>query len=368
MQGDSAALLQSGDNPTNDVVEIRGRLYSRSSYHLRNIDLEEGKYLQHYPMLNGPVRKMNQCLRRKIGDLANWHISVSSTPADRIDCQRFDLDRITPAEARRSLVIAAPRHEIAHHLWKLVSVKDHLSKPDARVLCFGAGNGLECRIITAMNPTAQVIGTDFIIHANVFHTKMKEVPHTKLSREFGSGSFDLVYSNHTLEHIYGDVGLVLSNVYEVLRPGGCFLSALPCEASSSNPVKDRLPELIRKNSPFGYSDIDPGHPWKTDVFDIYDKLTDAGFREIRFFYLAGSYLENIAAVAAKIAHGVPDNRKQQSSTKGVSRLLGRASSLARHLLSNPSLFELAVKLYYGQASKRDEKNRRTYEVVLLCSK
>src|SRR5207253_9027708 len=113
-------------------------------------------------------------------------------------------------------------------------------------------------------------------------------------------------------------------------------------ANPTNPAIKRLPGLIRRNSPLGYLDIDLGHPWKTDVFDIYDRLTAANFEPIQFHILAGSYLDNTRTVAEYIGT-VSAASGAESEPAQTHRRRGILEHAAKLLGWPPSVTEAAIK-------------------------
>ena len=71
-----------------------------------------------------------------------------------------------------------------------------------------------------------------------------------------------------------------------LVAGGVFLSALPLDGSADNTYARNYrcfgarPEELRRVD-MGY--LDPGHPWKTTIADVYHTLGRAGLVDIKLF-------------------------------------------------------------------------------------
>jgi SAM-dependent methyltransferase len=97
-----------------------------------------------------------------------------------------------------------------------------------------------------------------------------------------SETFDCVYNNNVIEHLYGRVDAAFIEIHRVLKPGGIFSFVMPIETNPSNP------DLAFQTSNLGRTRnwwlADPTHPWKTDLYDIHYRLKTAGFQNIRFAF------------------------------------------------------------------------------------
>lgn len=132
---------------------------------------------------------------------------------------------------------------------------------------------------------------------------------------FQDGSFDVVYSSHTLEHLYfEDAGRLLAECYRVLRPAGICRMVVPDLASmvgnylqaksdGNQRAGNRLMEQLlvhdkgRRSGPLAlYYQLTAfhQHKWMYDAESLGARFADAGFSDVK----ACSYLESgIARIA-----------------------------------------------------------------------
>jgi len=128
----------------------------------------------------------------------------------------------------------------------LAEVLWHRNCRPTQVLVVGCGSGQEAGLLGRYFDAA-VVGID--ISGEVFDPVaarpaiLQVMDATRLG--YRDGSFDLVYSFHSLEHI-GDYKAALAEMARVLRPGGTFLVGTPNKSrvvgyvNSSAPARDRL--------------------------------------------------------------------------------------------------------------------------------
>lgn len=102
--------------------------------------------------------------------------------------------------------------------------------------------------------------------------------------------YDLVFSNHTLEHLYAPDAM-LAIFAGLLVEGGCLLSTLPMVGKEGMPFLDTLHKFTTRRDenedstihPLDLVYFDSGHPWKTHPDDISLTVKRAGFKNIRLF-------------------------------------------------------------------------------------
>ena len=95
-------------------------------------------------------------------------------------------------------------------------------------------------------------------------------------------SFECVYNNNVMEHLYNQVDSAIIEIHRVLKPGGIFSFVMPIEANPSNPDLEFQTRNLGKSRNWWL--VDPGHPWKTDLYDINSRLKKSGFQNIRFAF------------------------------------------------------------------------------------
>jgi SAM-dependent methyltransferase len=99
---------------------------------------------------------------------------------------------------------------------------------------------------------------------------------------YASESFDVVYNNNVMEHLYNDVAECFRGIFDILRPGGLLYFVMPTEMNSTNPDVDWQTKYVGRS--YNWWLVDPGHPWKTDLHDIQARLLAAGFERPTFAY------------------------------------------------------------------------------------
>ena len=352
------------------LVDIDGRPYSRATYHLWDISDDEASYLQTHACLAGPDAKENRRLRAKIASLRSWTIEVSTTRIEDISFHGFNTHFLDASLAQELYAIDAPAEDLGMHFWKLSAIADALRQGAPRMLCMGAANGLECRVAELFNERLQVTGTDFRLANQRFHNDLRPIPHASLLDAFGAGSFDVIYSNHVLEHVYGGLDELLKSTRSMLREGGLLVGGLPTETNPSNPYAHLFPDMITAKAPQRMFRLNPGHPWKTDLFGIHDRLTRAGFSNIHLYTLRGSRFDNAKAVTEAL--GTPSTSPKPTPhtplPRAHRRLRSRLIAFIEHAAATRSFTESALKAYFSVEAANNPRPHKMHELLFVCSK
>jgi hypothetical protein len=122
--------------------------------------------------------------------------------------------------------------------------------------------------------------------------------------------YDLIFSNHTLEHLYApDATLAL--LAGLLVTGGSMVSTLPLMGQPGSPYLERVRAFIAEGKTKVHAReaihsldavfFDLGHPWKTNPADLQATLQRAGFDEVTIYQRAGHRCRPRAATDAEIA-------------------------------------------------------------------
>jgi len=245
-------------------------------------------YMQAHPFLSGPCRTMNLAL------LAELPAAISIRhPAAGCEVERFSEDelRLRPdVEVRlRSLLAKAgvPAAEaLKRFAWKIAEVP-----PDTRsILDIGCGNGLELIFLRAAAPHASITAVDWDDHLLPEIRALTGVQfHKRNIVEFlreTAQTFDLVFSNHVVEHLYNP-DEVLALLRARLNRDGMMLAAFPLDGAVASLRRD----LDRAGGPISLLDLggfDLGHPWKTTESDASETMLAAGFHAVRLVQKQGA--------------------------------------------------------------------------------
>jgi SAM-dependent methyltransferase len=244
-------------------------------------------YLQNHPFASGPDPEANDRSRRAI----EQHLELR--PAGRPASVRYLKDeeiKLAPEEDSRlammmdQLGIAKKEKQrlIEDYLWKAAFIP----RKAKSVLVLGCGNGEELLFIRAVLPLSTITAIDLkenlkpglkeLLKISFYCCNIGNLP------EVLPSGFDLIYSNHVLEHMY-DPEAILTLLGKF---GKSLVSALPMDGAQSAPFARKIAELARtsdKLHPLDVIMLDGGHPWKTNETDLHSTLTEAGFSNIRFY-------------------------------------------------------------------------------------
>jgi SAM-dependent methyltransferase len=265
-----------------------------AAFLIRLPDAEHQEYVQKNPFLNGPDRSLNSELRRA------WRVHLEARDLPRASFSHEEsetsLDHLLAPDDKAAVarvcaeigIDAAERERIVNVWgWKVARAP----RSARRILSIGCGAGHELVVLRALFPDADLQGVDYeVVVPSAWRTALKlgelRRQHIEDYLSAHRGAFDLVFSNHTLEHLsYPDRTLRL--VREAIAPGGSFVSALPLEADESNPFYRELLAVAEGRGEFDahldFELINPSHAWKSNREDLAATVHAAGFRDIRMF-------------------------------------------------------------------------------------
>jgi SAM-dependent methyltransferase len=259
-------------------------------------------YLQVNPAAAGPDKEMNARCRQAIyAHLAmRRHAQGPPPQVSRLKPQETELTteqmaRLEHLMDKDGVPAAARKTMIDDFGWEA-----NLVPVDAKdVLVIGCGNGTELLFLSAVLPEARITALDY---RDELSPTRKEATGVRLIvgnmieilPRLGQ-EFDLISSNHTLEHLYTPAE-TLATLACVLRPGGSLISTLPMDGMSSNPfLVDVRNVAARKTAhPLDIVYLDAGHPWKTNPVDLDATLREAGF-EAPLLYQREQHLSRVAS-------------------------------------------------------------------------
>jgi SAM-dependent methyltransferase len=323
-------------------------------------DPKQQEYVQKNPFLIGPDVALNRWLREAWYD----HLETRSLPRapfthEGIDmplnalvCQGVsDDDRRAIADICAQLAVdeEEARRIINVWGWKIARAP----RTARRILSIGCGSGHELLILRALFPEAELQGVDYEVKVPAEWRKVLRLGDLQSGsiEEYLVGhqhTFDLVFSNHTLEHMSAP-DRTLRLACEALVSGGSCLSALPVEADNSNPFfEDFLAVAEGRGRPDPQLDlelINPGHAWKTNREDLAATFHASGFCDIQMF----------TRVNYPAYHQPPLHVSSIRSRRVVGKVLERATlgALRRGLrqVFPGELPYIVVKTYYSLAAR-----------------
>ncbi len=326
----------------------------------------EQAYIQKHPYLNGPDPALNRKLRQETrscwtrvqvpGDI---NLQVTGLPQPEYG---LDPALLSDRKQRPEGDPMAWRPAFVPYAWKVNQIPD--SARD--ILSVGCGSAAEIGAL-------RCLGKGRNIHAVDFRQAFTPEVQARYSFDFVCGhwldfirsrssSFDAVFSNHCMEHIYNDPTEVLRLIAQSLRPGGVYVFAMPIEMSSSNPYSRFYPVLMNRFIyPWMLDAVDCGHPWKTDLPELAWRLRAAGFSSVEFFFREGGL---------SYQHAPPDSmfdRNFQDSWS-ISRVTHAATSSESAPLRMLDWLRQCVYRIKSRLKINILKNELTHEVLVRATK
>jgi SAM-dependent methyltransferase len=330
-------------------------------------------YLQRYPFAMGPDAAMNaRCCQTIYDNLAvRQHARPAAASLVRLKPHETQLspEQINRLEMimNESEIPQAPRaNMIDDYGWEANLVPlDRKS-----VLVLGCGDGTELMFLRAVLPEAKITAldyTDSVSPACKQATRVRFFQGDMNALLAGfTQEFDLISSNHTLEHLYTP-NEVLTTLAGLLLPHGVLVSTLPMDGMAGSPFLQKVKDAaIRKTvHPLDVVYLDAGHPWKTNPNDLEATMQEVGF-ERPHLYQREQHLSRVTAgdekqLEAELALGV----------RLHTVFFGWPRSLAKLLLKNPpallskGMLAAERRIWFG-ANRL--KNRYTQEVLVLACK
>jgi len=247
-------------------------------------------YLQRYPFLIGPDKAMNELARKAIFDgLASRNRVPSPTAVRRLQPQETRLtagqmDRLIRIMDESQVPQAVRAEMIDDYAWEANLVP--LETKSALVL--GCADGTELMFLRAVLPDAKITALDYQdeippARKRAIDVRFLQGDMNALIASFGQ-EFDLVSSNHTLEHLYTP-NEVLTTLAGLLKPHGALISTLPMDAMEGSPFLSKVKQAAKRKSihPLDVVYLDAGHPWKTNPVDLAVTLQEVGFERPQLY-------------------------------------------------------------------------------------
>ena len=325
-----------------ELAEQYGIEISERSVELCGISPLEAAYIQTYPLLNGPDLALNRLLWSRLASMDVWKVATREREELRIEVQEaamlppFPNGWRVPGESVRELHTA-----YAATLWGMQFVPEG----PLRILQAGSMAGHEPTLMKCLDGSRKILVIDLLVACarNAREAGLETSVASIFALPLRSESYDCVYNNNVMEHLYNHVDSALTEIHRVLKPGGIFSFVIPVETNPSNP--DLAFQLHSLGKSRNWWLVDPSHPWKTDLYDTSYRLKKAGFHNIRF------------------AFRVEDIQGYKSRQKG--RLVRR--SLFSRLLEK-SYLAFEESLFFHELEARMRKLLHVYRFLAYRSK
>jgi SAM-dependent methyltransferase len=244
-------------------------------------------YLQKYPFASGPDPETNNHCRHAISRSietrqAGLPGGVISLKEDEIKWSFEESSRLETMMEKVGIDGSERQILIEEYKWKVAFIPRNIK----RVLVIGCGSGEELLFVHSVCPSASITAIDL---RDILKPEIKKL--LKVDFICGniydlhdnlSSSFDLIFSNHTFEHMYDPYGM-LSFCAQV---PSSFVAALPMDMARDAVFSKIILNFAldpAKIHPLDFIKIDAGHPWKTNETDLRTTLTAAGFTDIKLY-------------------------------------------------------------------------------------
>ncbi|HXB63099.1 MAG TPA: class I SAM-dependent methyltransferase [Acidobacteriaceae bacterium] len=259
------------------------------AFQISILDHQLQAYLQKHPFADGPDPAVNAAARKAIA--AGLH----ARPAAPELTPRL----LSPAETQ----LSAAEQDALYRLFTQLHLGTHpqriyrndfaweanlVPRAAKNVLVIGCGDGVELLFLRAVLPQAAITAIDY---GNTLLPGLQQAVGLRfLQGDMNSHlqslarEYDLVFSNHTLEHLYTPDDM-LALLASLLVPGGSLVSILPMVGKTGVPFLNRI-QAAASGAPLHPLDmilLDPGHPWKTNPGDLKQTMERAGFRGVELY-------------------------------------------------------------------------------------
>jgi len=337
-------------------------------------------YLQRYPFALGPDKAMNERCVEAIRHHFTMRPHRDLLPREKVTAAAV---RLRPEETGLPPEVLARLYALMDQAGvpteKRAAMIDDFGWetkmiPASRsVLVIGCGEGVELLFLRAMLPDAAITAVDYtdsmtrefqkVVGVRFFSGDMHGI-----LNGFGERNerFDLVSSNHTLEHLYTPDAM-LATLSGLLNEDGALISTLPMDACEGSPFLERVTAMARsrKIHPVDVVYLDAGHPWKTNPEDIQRSLVAAGFGRVELYQRAEHLSRPVAATEEQF------HARKQFGLKLHWIFFGIARSVLRRLFREPPVILVRLLLAAERRAwfgANNLKNRYTQEVCVVARK
>jgi SAM-dependent methyltransferase len=254
-------------------------------------------FFQKYPFLNGndPIAR-TAALKSLCGSMvvrnSNSDVEINRLDATDVVWWTDEENRAKQTLRNKGIAEGDVDQLWGEFSWKMLAVP-HDAK---RILSIGCGGGAELFFLRLRAPNAAIKAVDW---SDTISPEFRDVDRVEFSvhdltnlEDFPDRNFDVIFSNHVIEHMY-DPDKVIPQIRKLLAPGGIFVSAMPLDGQGNVGFKDAILKLFKSQQKIGATDaliLNCGHPWKTNFSDLNQTLNAAGFVHVDFFQREWSLL------------------------------------------------------------------------------
>ncbi len=259
---------------------------------IRITDLKMQAYLQRHPFADGPDAAMNAAARQAIAaGLTPRPAAPGVTPIQLTPAQTVLPAHDSAAVDRLLTQIHIPAAKQRYYRNDFAWEANLIPRTAKNVLVIGCGDGMELLFLRAVLPAAAITAIDYGntllpgLQAAVGFRFLQGDMNThlrSLTREY-----DLVFSNHTMEHLYTPDEM-LALLTSLLLPLGHLVAVLPMAGKPGVPFLRRIHAAAGKAThPMDMVYLDAGHPWKTSPGDLKQTFAAAGLTGVTLYQRIG---------------------------------------------------------------------------------
>ena len=258
---------------------------------LRVNDRSLHAYIQQNPFCTGPDETLNRKCFNALFEQLEIRQPKVSRPIERLERSELadeEAVRLAARDILRNIGLAEADCDkrLRNRAWKIC-----LARSDAKsVLALGCGEGDEIAALRARAPRSRILGLDWVDKClpGLLDAAKADFIHGDFNDRLGEHkeTFDLVFSNHVIEHSF-DPDELLRSIRASLKPRGQLVSAIPLDGEAENPIFKQALSLAREPGRIQRSDMFlmlGGHPYKTNASEFAEAVLNAGFRAVRVAY------------------------------------------------------------------------------------
>lgn len=250
---------------------------------LRYTQEEYHAYMQTYPFLSGPQMDLNRAIVDSLKDAIIVRNTTRSCKVDQLSEREVALPSEIETRARTLCKQAEMSDKEIENAFSIIAWKFRAIPPQVtNILDVGCGAGIELLFLRACAPEARIVAIDWVdkVSSPIKCVSRVEFQVRNVIEYLATDTekFELIFSNHVLEHMY-DPDRVLRLIRSRLNLDGRMIAGLPLDGCSGTAVEITNMK-VKEVAAINVGDIDFGHPWKTTMSDLVETLVDSGFYSV----------------------------------------------------------------------------------------